>query len=95
MNTVDGKTHILKARVSEKKAKVDILMLNSQGSCPFTPDGRLSSEQGFILARGAPVGKPTALVRGTLQLCTPGERAFWKPLTKVGWRSKAKHTVLT
>lgn len=96
--TVDHKICILKGKVSEKKARVNILMLNSQVSCPSIPDNRLSSEQGFILAHGAPVGKPTALLRGALQLCMTahlGNLPFGNPSPKVGASPKAKHTVLT
>lgn len=81
------KIHVLKAKVSEKNARVDILMLNSQGNCPSAPDGRLSSEQGFILTWGAPMGKPTGLMRGALQLCMavhPGSMVFGNPLPKSG-----------
>lgn len=64
-----NKIYILKGKVSEKKASVDILLLNSQVSFPFAPDGRLCQEQGFTRTHRALVGKPTALVRGALQPC--------------------------
>lgn len=85
VNPVDHKIHILKGKVSEKKGRFDISVLNSQVSCPSAPDGRLSSEQGFTPTRGAPVGKPTALVRGVLQLCMaahPGNVLFGNPSPK-------------
>lgn len=90
--------YILKGKVSEKKARVDILLLNSQVNFPFTPDGRLCQAQGFTWTHRALVGTPTALVRGALQPCMAAHRGghtLWKSLTKVVWSSKTKHTILT
>lgn len=86
VNAVDHEIRILKGKVSEKKARASISMLNSQ-VCPSAPDGRLSSEQGFTPAHGAPMGSPTALVRGSFQLCTtahPQNVLFGIPSPKSG-----------